>query len=256
MPNKSVVKKINIPKTIPIPETPKPWLSRDITTEDLPMIYKMLKEPFPIEAIKEGQTHYGLKVRGVRSQYIVDRLNDVLGVNHWTYRYNSVDEPRGKVYSAKCDIVIEIGNFLGGTFVPVASRPHVGGCNHIDKYEAHKGAITNAMKKCASMFGVASDIYKGLTDPDLIENGQTYEEMPESQYVFEDIPIVQGEELLPMGEKGDAFSLLLTELNSVKDKTTFVKAKEMMDKVSGELTAEQMATIVGAIVELEKKYGK
>ena len=131
----------------------------------------------------------------------------------------------------------------------------------MDKYEAHKGAITNAMKKCASMFGIASDIYKGLADPDLIENGQAVE-MPEVQVEYKGEAKIDGglvftkEEPLPIGEKGDIFSQLLTELNSVQDKETFVKAKEMMDRDSKELTEEQISVVINTIVELEKKFGK
>jgi hypothetical protein len=162
------------------------------------------------------------------------------------------------MYSAKCDITMEIGNFEDGVFVPMASHSYVGGVDNISKFEAHKGAITNAMKKCASMFGIASDIYKGISDPDLIENGgQVYEEVVET-YTDKAVPTVQTEEdePLPITERGDIFSQLLTELNSVKDKDTYMKAKDMMDSVSSDLEPEQLEMAVKALVDLAKKYGK
>jgi hypothetical protein len=108
------------------------------------------------------------------------------------------------------------------------------------------------------MFGIASDIYKGISDPDLIENGgQVYEEVVET-YTDKAVPTVQTEEdePLPITERGDIFSQLLTELNSVKDKDTYMKAKDMMDSVSSDLEPEQLEMAVKALVDLAKKYGK
>lgn len=281
MPTKKTQPKTK-PKTVPKARAMKPrvspWLSRDITVKDMPEIYELLKKPFPKEDIVKGKMWYGLETEGVRVQTVIDRLNDVLGINHWDYKYATTDEARGKMWAAKCDLTLEIGNwrFIEGTepnnatktalelqnencskFVLLASRSYTGGCNHMSRQESHKGAITNTLKKCASTFGVAREVYKGIADPDFetTDSDDTIPQKEEDVKTESKLSKPANEHEIPIETEGYTFKNLLTELNSVRDKPTFAKAKEMMDQVKNQLEPEQLTVAVSSLVELEKKFG-
>lgn len=256
-----------------------PWLARDIKPSDLPRIYKLLSVAFPKNAIVKGKLWYGLETEGPRGQSVINRLNEVLGINHWHYEYTVEDEKGGSMWRVMCNLKLMIGNWkfidrmnaVGAPassksgnyaveienprsmFIPIAVRSWIGGVSHLSRSEARKGAITNSLKKCAAAFGVAKEVYERLKEPEF--------EDQEEEKTVEVGPKVKKPEMKPVNEqplevkkKGDVYAQLLTEFNSVQDKETLLKAKEYMDKVKGQLTPEQLAEAIGKFANFQKKF--
>jgi hypothetical protein len=110
-----------------------------------------LKEPLPDEAVSPNPLKPGLSA--IRVIYVVERLNDVFGLNGWRVDNEVVETGRMVVVRAtlaipKYGIAIE----------------QFGGNDNPDRGDAYKGACTDALSKCASYLGIGMDVYKGLTD--------------------------------------------------------------------------------------------
>src|SRR6202453_2196437 len=122
-------------------------------SEDLPQLPEdlnvKLKEPLPREAVSPNPQKPGLS--GIKVIYVVERLNDVFGLNGWHIDNEIVETGRMVVVRAtltipKYSIVIE----------------QFGGNDNPDRGDAYKGACTDALSKCASYLGIGMDVYKGL----------------------------------------------------------------------------------------------
>jgi Rad52/22 family double-strand break repair protein len=110
-----------------------------------------LKEPLPAGAVSPNPQKPGLSA--IRVIYVVERLNDVFGLNGWRVDNEVVETGRMVVVRAtlaipKYGIVIE----------------QFGGNDNPDRGDAYKGACTDALSKCASYLGIGMDVYKGLAD--------------------------------------------------------------------------------------------
>jgi len=124
-------------------------------SEDLPQLPEdlkvKLKEPLPREAVSPNPQKPGLS--GIKVIYVVERLNDVFGLNGWHIDNEIVETGRMVVVRAtltipKYSIAIE----------------QFGGNDNPDRGDAYKGACTDALSKCASYLGIGMDVYKGLHD--------------------------------------------------------------------------------------------
>jgi hypothetical protein len=124
-------------------------------SEDLPQLPEplkaKLKEPLPREAVSPNPQKPGLSV--IKVIYVVERLNDVFGLNGWHIDNEIVESGRMVVVRAtltipKYSIAIE----------------QFGGNDNPDRGDAYKGACTDALSKCASYVGIGMDVYKGLHD--------------------------------------------------------------------------------------------
>jgi len=83
--------------------------------------------------------------------YVVERLNDVFGLNGWHVDNEVVETGRMVVVRATLSVplyAIAIEQF--------------GGNDNPDRGDAYKGACTDALSKCASYLGIGMDVYKGL----------------------------------------------------------------------------------------------
>lgn len=137
-------------------------------------LYKRLSEPFPEEAVertKASVTRKGYDTTGIKYQYVVDRLNEVLGVG--CYRTDQEFHIREferrnnyKAYDVTCDITLYLGEWKEGGFVPFAEVRGTGGHVSNNVADAKKGAYTNGFKKTAAMLGVGSEAYRGTIDDD------------------------------------------------------------------------------------------
>ena len=110
-----------------------------------------LKEPLPREAVSPNPQRPGLSV--IKVIYVVERLNDVFGLNGWHMDNEIVETGRMVVVRATLSIPkysIAIEQF--------------GGNDNPDRGDAYKGACTDALSKCASYLGIGMDVYKGLHD--------------------------------------------------------------------------------------------
>ena len=108
-----------------------------------------LKEPLPREAVSPNPQKPGLSV--IKVIYVVERLNEVFGLNGWHVDNEVVETGRMVVVRATLSIpryAIAIEQF--------------GGNDNPDRGDAYKGACTDALSKCASYLGIGMDVYKGL----------------------------------------------------------------------------------------------
>jgi hypothetical protein len=110
-----------------------------------------LKEPLPAAAVSPNPQKPGLSA--IKVIYVVERLNDVFGLNGWRVDNEVIETGRMVVVRAtlaipKYGIAIE----------------QFGGNDNPDRGDAYKGACTDALSKCASYLGIGMDVYKGLND--------------------------------------------------------------------------------------------
>jgi hypothetical protein len=133
------------------PELPQPTDNSGEPIELSEDLKKKLREPLPAEAISPNPLKPGLSA--IKVIYVVERLNDVFGLNGWRMDNEVVETGRMVVVRAtlaipKYGIAIE----------------QFGGNDNPDRGDAYKGACTDALSKCASYLGIGMDVYKGLTD--------------------------------------------------------------------------------------------
>jgi hypothetical protein len=145
-----------------------------ITPDKLDQLYKDLTAPFNPEAVQRADTKAtkGYDMTGIGYQYIVNRLNEVLGLSHWHYQIDDVRVVESSVgdvksYEVAVTLVLWVGNWVEGRFEPVAKRgPMPGSSRSTSLGDAYKGAVTNALKKCAALLGVGKEAYEGTLDDD------------------------------------------------------------------------------------------
>ena len=108
-----------------------------------------LSKPFPREAIKQREGGRGKMLDYVEAHTIIRRLNAATG-GRWDFAVLR-EEREGDLLKATCRLTIpELG-----------SREHVGVQKVSDRggEDLHKGAISDALKKCATLFGVGLELY-------------------------------------------------------------------------------------------------
>jgi hypothetical protein len=112
-------------------------------------IYKALKKPFPEKAIswRVGATNptkdKGIALAYIDARDVMERLDEVFGMN-WQCKYTH----------AETKTICEISILVDGVWV---SRSNGAGDSDI---EAEKGAISDAFKRAAVMFGVGRYLYE------------------------------------------------------------------------------------------------
>ena len=109
-------------------------------------IKQELLEPLPSEALKQHPTRKYLTT--INSIYVIERLNDVFGLDGWKAKYEVVFQDDNWVV-AKC--------FLTAGEIAVEQY---GGNDNPDIGDRFKGACTDALTKCGSYIGVGSHVWK------------------------------------------------------------------------------------------------
>jgi len=117
-----------------------------------------LKHPISQDALSplyDGANHSAIK-----PAFIYERLNDVFGIDGWTFDseiLKEIPQANGKdIYViAKVTLKCRIGESV------VIRSQYGGNCNQRDVGDSYKGAVTDALTKCASMIYIAQDVYKG-----------------------------------------------------------------------------------------------
>jgi hypothetical protein len=120
-------------------------------------LIEKLKAPLPAEAVTPNPDRPGLSA--IKVIYVVERLNEVFGLNGWHVVNQVVESGRMIVVKATVTVPeygIEIEQY--------------GGNDNPDRGDAYKGACTDALSKCASYLGVGMDVYKGLRE-ERLKNG-------------------------------------------------------------------------------------
>lgn len=147
-----------------------------MTNEEKKKIYAALAAPFPDHCIQrtEGRvTGRGYDTTGIGYQFIANRLNEVLGVGGWrahrTVSVKEITRSNGRpAYEAICDITLELGEWIDGTFVVFAESLADGGHVASSEADARKGSYTNAFKKASAFFGAGRQAFEGTLDDDSI----------------------------------------------------------------------------------------
>lgn len=137
-------------------------------------IFEQLSAPFPEEAIERTdgkQTGRGYNTTGLKAQYVIDRLNTVLGIGGWrvhrevTVREVATSSGR-RMYEAVCDMVLELGEWIDDKFHVFAESVAYGGHVAVQEGDARKGSFSNALKRAAAMHGCGAAAYRGELDDD------------------------------------------------------------------------------------------
>ncbi|MFH1810001.1 MAG: Rad52/Rad22 family DNA repair protein [Pseudomonadota bacterium] len=144
------------------------------TNQDRVDLYRRLAAPFPEEAVERTRgdvTRRGYDTTGIKYQYVVNRLNEVLGVGGFRVeREFSVRDKEARsgqqMFDVTCDLVMQLGTWEAGQFLPFAEARGTGGHVSACEADARKGAFTNGLKKCAAMFGCGRQAYEGTLDDD------------------------------------------------------------------------------------------
>lgn len=126
-----------------------------------------LNKPLPKEAVSQHPTKPYLST--IKAIYVVERLNEVFGIGKWFQR-NEIMESPGKMKQVHSFLEIpEYGIKLD----------NFGGNDNADEGDAWKGAATDALTKMASYLGIGMDVFKGLADKPVTEDGKK----PKSKFV-------------------------------------------------------------------------
>ena len=99
-----------------------------MTSAEKKAIYAALAKPFDEHCIQrtEGRlTGRGYDTTGIGYQHIANRLNEVLGVGGWrahrTVTVKEIVRSNGRpAFEAICDITLELGEWIDGSFVVFA----------------------------------------------------------------------------------------------------------------------------------------
>lgn len=127
-------------------------------------LFKQLNEPFEYLEYKVNYEGYV----AVGPQSIADRLNQVLGIYNWKHDIREFKEDR-KNFTVSILGQLDVKDPSNDQWI---SRTQFGD-KKVQKsseaeeptaqafLDAQKAAVSDSLKKCASLFGVASDVYKG-----------------------------------------------------------------------------------------------
>ena len=147
-----------------------------MTHEDKIKLYTALSAPFPESCVQRTdghQTGRGYSTTGIAYQFVVNRLNDVVGLGGFraerTMTTREMTSAKGRpVFEAICELKLQLGEWQDGKFVPFAEAIGDGGHTSVSMADAIKGAFTNGFKKAAAFFGCGRQAYEGTLDEDSI----------------------------------------------------------------------------------------
>lgn len=145
-----------------------------LTYADLEALAARLAAPFPEEAVQRAKTRAfkGYDSTGFGYQFLVNRLNETVGIGHWrtlhAVELRMLDKEKGQ-QEATVTMKIQLGNYIEGEWQILAEVEGYGG--HVSKSlgDAKKGAFTNAFKKTVAMLGVGRQAYEGSIDDDFCD---------------------------------------------------------------------------------------
>lgn len=119
-------------------------------------VYKELSKEFPSEAYTKDSSR-GFDLTSLKAQYVVERLNEVLGVMNWTFGGQFKEVAGGVLYEGV--LIVNIDGRENRQTAPgfAAAKKNLG--------DTYKSAQTDSLCKCASKYGVGNSVFKGLVAP-------------------------------------------------------------------------------------------
>lgn len=149
---------------------------------ELTQLYKSLASPLPKEAVQHvDKRAKGYEMTGYKYQYIVDRFNEVCGMDGWrstpnVFEINKLDkEGKPNGFEVVIRTTIDIYLIDNDGAVKTISREGYGGHQSINLADAIKGAQTDSFKKTAAFFGVGADAYRQAIDDDFRAHSEEVE---------------------------------------------------------------------------------
>lgn len=135
--------------------------TQEIYNKLIEAVEKLPKEA--IESAKKEVTRKGYDTTGYQYQYLVNILNEIVGVENWNSTYETDKEIEGKYASGQSywEITVDTEVEILGV-----KRRCAGGHKSGMHADAKKGAITNSFKKTVALFGVGKKAYEGTIDED------------------------------------------------------------------------------------------
>lgn len=123
--------------------------------------------PEAVERAKKELTRKGYDTTGYQYQFLVNVMNETLGIEGWGFDYEIVKEGMSKTSKGydMFEVTVAVSVWIK-TENGNATRKCVGGHQSMAYADAHKGAITNALKKTLGLFGVGKKAYEGTIDED------------------------------------------------------------------------------------------
>jgi len=217
--------------------------------EHLLKIYDEFCKDLPKEGIRTGQTETGEQLIMIGYQFYINRLNDVVGIDHWQLeeiKENTLVERIGVRHIATVKVILSLGNYERGVFVPIVRKSSYGsGIHDVTRANALKGAFTNGFKKAAAMYGIGKKEYEGLVeDFEMVESGK--QKITKSKVDLKGVP---DEEL----EQTKAVEQLL--LNS-KTEVDLNNAKKVFDKIKEKLDTKGIKHLTLIFEKMERKIKK
>lgn len=158
-------------------------------------IYQKLVEaveklpPEAVEKSKKEITRKGYDTTGYQYQFLVNVLNEVVGLGNWGFNYKILKETEGKWSNGKgfYEITADIKVWILENEKEI--KFHCVGGHKSEMYaDALKGAITNGFKKTVAFFGVGKKAYEGTIDDDYMPIA-TEENVPVVEYGDKECPI-------------------------------------------------------------------
>jgi hypothetical protein len=114
----------------------------------------LLLKPFPAEAM---QTLVGAaKLTTIKAGYITERINEVWGHGNWTFEILETQQIEDEVICK-----VQFCPSIGLPITQYGGSKKMGGKSWGDTY---KSAVTDALTKCASYYGIGNEVFKGNID--------------------------------------------------------------------------------------------
>ena len=118
-------------------------------------LYKKLTAPFPKEAMSVDSSR-GFDLTSIKAQYIIERMNEVFGIDGWRFTGTYQSTEKGVIYLGRLIYKIENEDFI---------REGVGySDNKKNMGDTYKGATTDFISKVCSHLGVGNEVFKGNID--------------------------------------------------------------------------------------------
>ncbi len=119
-----------------------------------------LEKPFPDSCIKERKGNFGKTLSYIEVHYVVKRLNETLG-EKWTFTIDrceviTVEEKKEWVCWGKITIGGEYRSHVGNKPITYKKDSKI----PLDLGSDCKAAISDCLKKCATLWGVALNLYE------------------------------------------------------------------------------------------------
>jgi len=127
---------------------------------DFKLNAELLKRDFPAKAMKPllfGQR----RLTTIQAGYITERINDVFGAGQWTFDIIETERIDQEVLVRVCfkpRHTMKIEQYGGAIKIKGASWG-----------DTYKSAVTDALNKCVSYYGIGSSVFKGEVPPEILD---------------------------------------------------------------------------------------